>query len=54
MYTGLYNGSKKHEPDLQQVLQRSWEADANKIIITGGNLVESEKALELATSDGIS
>ncbi|KAJ8935405.1 hypothetical protein NQ314_012824 [Rhamnusium bicolor] len=51
MYSGVYNGSKKHQPDLQQVLQRSWEAGLNKIIITGGNLEESKKALELANSD---
>ncbi|XP_018577768.1 putative deoxyribonuclease TATDN1 isoform X2 [Anoplophora glabripennis] len=51
MYAGMYNGSKKHEPDLQQVLGRSWEAGLNKIIITGGSLEESEKALELAKTD---
>lgn len=53
MYSGVYNGSKKHDPDLQHVLQRSWAAGINKIIITGGNLEESEKALEISKSDGI-
>lgn len=52
MYSGLYNGSRKHEPDLQQVLNRSWSAGINKLIITGGNLEESKKALELANLDG--
>ncbi|KAG5876906.1 hypothetical protein JTB14_001190 [Gonioctena quinquepunctata] len=51
MYSGYYNGSKKHEPDLQQVLQRSWDAGLSKIIVTGGNLEESQKALEVALDD---
>lgn len=53
MYSGVYNGSKKHEPDLKQVLERSWESGLEKIIITGGNLEESKKALELARSNGV-
>ncbi|XP_056636784.1 deoxyribonuclease TATDN1 isoform X1 [Diorhabda sublineata] len=48
MYSGIYNGNKKHEPDLLQVLKRSWQSGLDKIIITGGNLEESRKALELA------
>ncbi|XP_074042324.1 deoxyribonuclease TATDN1 isoform X2 [Leptinotarsa decemlineata] len=51
MYSGIYNGTKKHEPDLQQVLQRSWDAGLSKIVITGGNLEESIKALEICRSD---
>ncbi|KAJ8958633.1 hypothetical protein NQ318_016358 [Aromia moschata] len=51
MYSGIYNGGKKHEPDLQHVLKRSWDAGLSKIIITGGNLEESKKALELANTD---
>lgn len=52
MYEGIYNGSKKHEPDLLNVLKRSWQAGLQKIIITGGSLSESERALELAKTDG--
>lgn len=52
MYSGVYNGVKKHESDLQQVLTRSWSAGLSKIIITGGNLEESRNALELANLDG--
>ncbi|GJQ66530.1 hypothetical protein Trydic_g4516 [Trypoxylus dichotomus] len=52
MYTGVYNGSKKHENDLEHVLNRSWESSLEKIIITGGNYQESEKALEIANIDG--
>jgi TatD DNase family protein len=51
MYSGIYNGTRKHEGDLQQVLQRSWNAGLKKIIITGGNLKESQMALSLATND---
>lgn len=52
MYQGVYNGSKKHEPDLIPVLKRSWEAGLEKLIITGGSVEESKKAIELANSDG--
>lgn len=52
MYEGIYNGSKKHEPDLLNVLKRSWQAGLQKLVVTGGNLTESEKALELARSEG--
>lgn len=51
MYKGIYNGSKKHEPDIQYVLKRSWEAGLSKIIITGGSLKESKEAVELAKTD---
>jgi TatD DNase family protein len=53
MYKGLYNGSKKHEPDLPFVLKRAWEAGLKHIVITGGSLEESKDALELAKSDGV-
>lgn len=52
MYAGMYNGSKKHEPDLMHVLERSWNAGLSKIIVTGTSLSESEKALQLVKSDG--
>lgn len=52
MYEGVYNGSKKHEPDLMHVLKRSWQTGLQKVIITGGSLSESEKSLELAKTDG--
>ncbi|KAK5649110.1 hypothetical protein RI129_004002 [Pyrocoelia pectoralis] len=51
MYTGVYNGSKKHEPDLKDVLHRSWSNGLDKIIITAGNLEESKNALSLCTTD---
>lgn len=52
MYEGIYNGSKKHQPDLEQVLKRSWEFGVDKLIITGGNLEESRKAIQMAKTDG--
>lgn len=52
MYQGIYHGSQKHQPDLDRVLERSWNNDLSKIIITAGNIEESKKALELARTDG--
>lgn len=51
MYQGIYHGSKKHEPDLDTVLTRSWTAGLDKMIITGGSLTDSKKAIEMAQSD---
>ncbi|KAL7291090.1 hypothetical protein TKK_0015219 [Trichogramma kaykai] len=51
MYQGIYNGSQKHPPDLDKVLERSWNNNLSKIIITAGSLEESKKALELAKTD---
>lgn len=51
MYSGIYNANTKHKADLINVLKRSWEAGLDKMIITGGNLVESRTALELANTD---
>lgn len=54
MYAGMYNGSKKHESDLGDVLQRSWDTGLEKVIITGGSLSESREAIKLAQQNGIS
>lgn len=51
MYQGLYNGSRKHDSDLVHVLERSWKHGLEKLIITGGNLEESKKAIEVAKTD---
>ncbi|KAI5640140.1 tatD related DNase domain-containing protein [Phthorimaea operculella] len=51
MYQGVYHGSKKHEPDLDKVLERAWNNGMDKMIITGGSLVDSKKALDLARTD---
>lgn len=52
MYQGIYNGSQKHHPDLDKVLERSWNNNLSKIIITAGNVEESKKALVIARTDG--
>lgn len=51
MYQGVYHGSQKHLPDLDKVLERSWNNNISKIIITAGNIEESKKALEIARTD---
>lgn len=52
MYQGVYNKSKKHEPDLDKVLERSWANGMSKMIITGGSLSDSKKAIDLSYTDG--
>ncbi|XP_034241199.1 putative deoxyribonuclease TATDN1 [Thrips palmi] len=51
MYQGFYHDSKKHAPDLTDVLDRSWNQGLSKIIITGGSLEDSKKALDLAQTN---
>ncbi|XP_076682545.1 deoxyribonuclease TATDN1 [Andrena cerasifolii] len=51
MYQGIYHGSQKHQPDLDKVLERSWNNNLSKLIITAGNIEESKKALEIARTD---
>jgi TatD DNase family protein len=53
MYKGIYHRSKKHEDDLEAVLERAWNIGMQKIIITGGSLEESKEALQLANSHGL-
>ena len=50
MYSGEYNGSSKHPPDLEAVLKRAEAAGVVKMMVTGGNLEESRRAIELAKS----
>jgi len=38
MFQGQYNGTAYHDPDLNAVLQRAWDAGMEKIIITAGTL----------------
>ena len=51
MFQGRYHGKQHHEPDLDAVLQRSWAAGVEKIIITAGTLSEARHALELSRRD---
>ena len=52
MYQGEYHGKTKHKPDLDSVLQRSWQHGLDKMIITGGSLEDAKKALEAAKLSG--
>lgn len=51
MYEGEYHGKTYHQPDLDRVLQRAWDAGVEKIIITAGTLAEARAALALARRD---
>ena len=48
MYSGEYNGSTKHPKDLEAVLARAKEAGVEKMMVTGGSLEESKKAVQMA------
>ncbi|XP_072391412.1 deoxyribonuclease TATDN1-like isoform X1 [Diabrotica undecimpunctata] len=52
-YSGSYGHppTKIHKADLQQVLERSWEAGLQRIIICVHDLNESRKGLKIAQSD---
>ena len=52
MYQGEYHGKTKHQPDLESVLERSWQNGLEKMIITGGSLEDAKKALEVAKTSG--
>ena len=51
MYQGNYRGKQRHEADLSTVLQRAFDNNVDRIIITCGTLEESKQGLELAKSD---
>ncbi|KAJ9591812.1 hypothetical protein L9F63_001629 [Diploptera punctata] len=48
MYRGVYHDSKKHEPDLTDVIARAWGMEMQKMIITGGSLEDCRDALQIA------
>jgi TatD DNase family protein len=51
MYDGIYNGSKKHDPDRDQVLTRAWQRGIQKIIITCGTILDCEPAFKISSKD---
>ncbi|KAH7642073.1 deoxyribonuclease TATDN1 [Dermatophagoides farinae] len=51
MYQGVYYNRNHHVADIKNVIERSKEIGLEKIMITGGTLNESRKALELARTD---
>ena len=51
MFSGTYRSKERHESDFDLILQRSWDNNVKKIVITAGTLEESKKALELSMHD---
>ncbi|XP_053689482.1 deoxyribonuclease TATDN1 [Sabethes cyaneus] len=51
MFQGVYNGSSKHQPDLPNVLERSWAAGLQKIIVTCGSVSDCEPASHIVKAD---
>lgn len=47
MFRGVYGGTTKHPDDFEQILERSWAAGLQRIIITVGTLTEIEEAVQL-------
>ena len=48
MYEGIYHGKKAHDSDLEHVIQRAQAVGCKKLMVTGSNLDESKRALQLA------
>ena len=51
MFNGVYHGSKKHEDDFDDVLQRAFDGGVKKIFVTGGSLEDSKSALSVANKN---
>jgi TatD DNase family protein len=48
MFQGWYHGKQAHYSDIEIVLKRAWSYGVERIMITGGSMEESQKALDLA------
>jgi Tat protein secretion system quality control protein TatD with DNase activity len=48
IFRGIYHGKKAHDDDLQDVLQRAVDVGCTKLMVTGSDLTESRKAVQLA------
>ncbi|KAK7485317.1 hypothetical protein BaRGS_00023416 [Batillaria attramentaria] len=51
VFRGRYHGSRKHEDDLKDVIQRAVDVGMQRMIITGGSLKDSKEALDLAKTE---
>jgi TatD DNase family protein len=52
VFDGVYSGSKKHDPDRAQVLERAWQIGVEKIIITVGTIFDCAPASKICELDG--
>lgn len=52
VFDGVYSGSKKHDPDRAQVLERAWQIGVERIILTVGTIFDCEPAFKIAATDG--
>ena len=48
MFEGIYHGKRRHQSDLEAIVQRAKDARVERILITGTSLAESGEALKLA------
>ncbi|MCJ1364761.1 hypothetical protein MMC16_003877 [Acarospora aff. strigata] len=48
IYRGIYHGKKAHDDDLEDVLQRAVDVGCTKMMVTGSDLEESRKAVQIA------
>ncbi|KEP64252.1 UNVERIFIED_CONTAM: hydrolase, TatD family protein [Hammondia hammondi] len=47
MYRGVYFGKERHPADLERVIARAKQAGCRKLVVTGGSLSDSVRAIEL-------
>ena len=50
MFHGVYREKRKHEDDFDDILKRASLAGVEKMIVTGGSLEDSKKAISLCSS----
>ena len=48
VFRGQYHGKETHENDLESVVQRALDVGCTKLMVTGSDLKESHRAIELA------